>query len=261
MKPPALLCLLLIVLMPAAAVAHKPSDSYLTLSIENETIRGQWDIALRDLDHAVSLDLNDDGAITWGELQARHSAIAAYAMPRLALGADGSVCDTQVTDHLVDNHTDGAYAVLRFAAKCPLAPEMLQVGYDLFFGLDPQHRGLLRLLYGGETRSAIFSPVSAQQSFELASPDPWDQFLQFVEEGIWHIWIGFDHILFLISLLLPAVLRRVDGGWLAALNLRSALWDVLKIVTSFSVAHSITLTLAALGFLLALLHWGRWLPG
>jgi HupE / UreJ protein len=249
MKPSALLCLLLIVLMPAAAAAHKPSDSYLTLSVENETIQGQWDIALRDLDHAVSLDLNDDGAITWGELQARHSAIAAYAMPRLALGADGSVCDTQVTDHLVDNHTDGAYAVLRFAGKCPLAPEMLQVGYDLFFGLDPQHRGLLRLLYGGETRSAIFSPVSAQQSFELASPDPWDQFRQFVEEGIWHIWIGFDHILFLISLLLPAVLRRVDGGWHAAANLRSSLWDVLKIVTSFSVAHSITLTLAALGFL------------
>ena len=72
---------------------------------------------------------------------------------------------TQVTDHLVDNHTDGAYAVLRFAARCPAAPEMLQVGYDLFFGLDPQHRGLLRLLYGGETRSAIFSPVSAQQRF------------------------------------------------------------------------------------------------
>src|SRR6476620_7736689 len=76
MKPPALLCLLLIVLMPAPAVAHKPSDSYLSLSVENETVRGQWDIALRDLDHAVSLDLNDDGMITWGELQARHSAIA-----------------------------------------------------------------------------------------------------------------------------------------------------------------------------------------
>src|SRR4051794_16869134 len=64
------------------AYAHKPSDSYLTLGVEGNTIAGQWDIALRDLDFAIGLDTNGDGAISWGEVRAKHSDIAAYAMSR-----------------------------------------------------------------------------------------------------------------------------------------------------------------------------------
>ena len=45
------------------AHAHKPSDSYITLTVENEHIAGQWDIALRDLDYAIGLDANDDGSM------------------------------------------------------------------------------------------------------------------------------------------------------------------------------------------------------
>jgi len=64
---------------------------------------------------------------------------------------------------------------------------------------------------------------------------------------VWHIWIGFDHILFLLSLLLPAVLAFGGGRWQAVERFAPAFWDVFKIVTSFTVAHSITLSLAALG--------------
>jgi hypothetical protein len=53
------------------ALAHKPSDSYLKVSARDDALEGQWDIALRDLDHAIGLDGNDDGSITWGELRAR----------------------------------------------------------------------------------------------------------------------------------------------------------------------------------------------
>ena len=66
-----------------------------------------------------------------------------------------------------------------------------------------------------------------------------------------HIWAGFDHILFLLSLLLPAVLvpsadfRRGVGRRSRASE--TAFWDVLKVVTAFTVAHSITLSLATLG--------------
>jgi hypothetical protein len=55
--------------------AHKPSDSYLSLQVDSTTITGQWDIALRDLEYAIGLDANNDGAITWGELQARQKAV------------------------------------------------------------------------------------------------------------------------------------------------------------------------------------------
>ena len=64
-----------------------------------------------------------------------------------------------------------------------------------------------------------------------------------------HIWIGFDHILFLLSLLLPAVLVWLPPRWLPAPRLRDALIDVAKIVTAFTLAHSITLTLATLGLI------------
>ena len=63
-----------------SAHAHKPSDSYLTLKVEGDRIEGQWDIALRDLDFALGLDANQDGAITWGEVKAKHNEIAAYAL-------------------------------------------------------------------------------------------------------------------------------------------------------------------------------------
>ena len=67
-----------------------------------------------------------------------------------------------------------------------------------------------------------------------------------LSEGIWHIWLGFDHILFHVSLLLPAVFVRDRTGWRASKTFRGAFVDVAKVVTAFTVAHSITLFLAAL---------------
>ncbi len=238
---------LLLSLFAAAAVAHKPSDSYLTITIAGSVVRGQWDIALRDLDFAIGLDSNGDGDITWGELRARHDEIAAYALARLAIALDGAACKPRVAEHLVDHHSDGAYAVLRFDAQCPRAGPTLELGYNLFFDLDPLHKGLLRLEYEGATRTAIFSPEAARQRFELARPSRIVQFLDYGREGVWHIWIGFDHILFLLSLLLPAVLVHSLYGWRAVERFKPAFWDVFKVVTAFTVAHSITLSLAALG--------------
>jgi len=61
----ALLLSLVLGLWAACAQAHKPSDSYLSLKVEGDSVQGRWDIALRDLDYAIGLDANDDGAITW----------------------------------------------------------------------------------------------------------------------------------------------------------------------------------------------------
>src|SRR5262245_23641309 len=83
-----ILALLALLLAPLPALAHKPSDSYLALRADGPHIHGQWDIALRDLEYAIGLDADGDGAITWGELRAKHDAIAAYALARLRLSSD-----------------------------------------------------------------------------------------------------------------------------------------------------------------------------
>jgi hypothetical protein len=240
-----LFSLMLCVALPA--LAHKPSDSYLTLDVKGQQIDGQWDIALRDLDVALNLDQDDDGALTWNEIRAQHAAIAAYALERLAL-SDGA-CAITPGEQLIDQHTDGAYTVLRFRANCPARLADLTVGYRLFADIDPQHKGLLKLVHEGVTSTAIFEPSNARQALALHAPSRWGQFADYVKHGVWHIWIGFDHILFLLSLLLPAVVL------VQAQTFRASLVDVLKVVTAFTLAHSLTLTLASLQVLALPSRW------
>jgi HupE / UreJ protein len=242
---------LLLALLSAPALAHKPSDSRLSLGASDAhgRIEGRWDIALRDLEEAVGLDADDDGVITWGELRRRHADIAAYALARLRIEADGRPCTLQAGEQLVDEHSDGTYTVLPLQIACAAAPKALRIGYSLLADIDAQHRGLLTLHTGGGTRSALLQPQAEAQRFELAQPGRLQQFGAYLAEGVWHIWIGFDHILFLLSLLLPAVLAWVPPRWLPVNRFAPACWDVVRVVTAFTVAHSITLSLATLQWL------------
>ena len=147
-----------LVLMPVQAAAHKPSDSYLSLNVQDSSVQGRWDMALRDLDHAIGLDGDGDGTITWGELRTRHGAVAAYALARLEIKSGARVCPAEATDHLVDRHSDGAYAVLRFVAACAAPIADLDVDYSLLFDLDPLHRGLLQVDHGGRNYTTVLGP-------------------------------------------------------------------------------------------------------
>jgi hypothetical protein len=95
--------------------------------------------------------------------------------------------------------------------------------------------------------SLVFSPDNRRQDWDVTSSDRLRGFLGVVRLGVGHIWMGLDHVLFLLALLLPAVLRRADGKWERVESFRQAMVNVLFIVTVFTIAHSVTLTLAALG--------------
>jgi len=236
-----------------AAHAHKASDAYLTLAVDGANVRGEWHIALRDLELAVGLDADADGRITWGELRARRGAVDAYALSHLRITAQGLACATRVASHQVDSHTDGAYAVLALAIDCPTAAA-LALDYDLLFALDPQHRGLARVTSAGEVASAVLSPAQPQLALTRA-PGRWRAFSDYAREGVWHIWIGFDHVLFLLCLLLPAVVRRSEGRWLPVARGRDAALEALRVVSAFTLSHSLTLALAALGLLALPSRW------
>lgn len=253
-----LLCVALALALHMPARAHKPSDSYLTIALTDAAITGRWDIALRDLDFGIGLDADGDGAITWGEVRARHAEIAAYALDRLTIRADavdGPACTVEVGAQAIDEHTDGSYSVLPLTVRCPQVPERLSIAYRLFADLDPQHRGLLNLQAGGVARSAVLGPQAPLQTFDLTQASRWAQFLDYLRDGVWHIWIGFDHILFLLSLLLPAVLVWQGREWRPAGTFHAAFWSVVRVVTAFTAAHSITLTLATLGYVSLPSRW------
>jgi hypothetical protein len=242
-----LLLLPLILCLHLSAWAHKASDSYLVVTAEGATVTTQWDIAVRDIDFALGLDKDGNGEVTWGELRTRQGDIAAWALSRLELTRGGGACPLQVTALQVDEHTDGAFAVLKITGTCPGASGPLGVHYRLLFDLDSLHRGLLRATVDGGTHTSVLSPASGGLQFGADGVTRLQQFKQYLVEGIWHIWIGFDHILFLLSLLLPAVLVLHGKIWQGAERFGQAWKEVLWVVTSFTVAHSITLSLAALG--------------
>ena len=238
-----------LVLMAGTALAHKSSDSYLTVQAQGDQVSVQWDIALRDIQFAIGLDANGDDQITWGELQQKQRELQAWASSRLSLQRGGGACTFKPQALQVDEHTDGGYAVLAWSGRCPQQHGPLSIQYSLLFDLDTQHRGLLKLDLDGVTHSAVLGPQSGVMQFAEATTAG-AQFVQYLWQGVWHIWIGFDHILFLLALLLPAVLLRRRWGRGSGVHgvsrFKDASLSVLAVVTAFTLAHSITLSLAAL---------------
>jgi len=237
------LCVL--VVFSDTAFAHKPSDSYLNFKVEGHTLTGQWDISLRDLEFAVGLDADGDGLITWKEVKNKQLEISSYAFARLQVISDEKNCPLQYQQLLIDNHSDGAYAVLTFKSECVIHQD-LDVRYALFFDFDTQHKGLVRVQNGTAISSGIFAAQKNRLNFNLEHQSFFKQFFNYVQEGIWHIWSGFDHVLFLLSLLLPAVFFIEGNVYKPVASFKPSLMHTLSIVTCFTLAHSITLSLAAL---------------
>lgn len=229
------------------AFAHKPSDSYLTVATKGAEIDVRWDIALRDLSFIMDLDADGDGKITWAEVQKQRDAVTKYAGDHLRVSGTRGDCVLKPKALLaIADHSDGAYVVLGFEGACEGGTSIITIDYSLFFDVDAQHRGLLRL-EASSSQTHVFTATERKATFDLAESHTGRQLKTIVKEGILHIWTGYDHVLFLIALLLPAVLRRDVNGWSPVASLKTALLDVLRIVTAFTIAHSITLSLAALG--------------
>jgi hypothetical protein len=231
-----------------AAFAHQSSSSYLTLKVDGATVAMRWDIALRDADRVLHLDKNGDGTITWGEVRVRETDLENYAHANLAISSDGHPCPATHSEPLmIDTHSDGTYAVLQSTLTCAAPVTSLDIAYHFLFDFDPTHRGLLNLQYGKQTQSDVFGPDRQTQHILLQAPSKLKLLGDYMNVGIWHIWTGYDHMLFLLTLLLPAVMIYRKPTWQPVERLRPAALDMLKTVTAFTLAHSVTLTLAVLG--------------
>jgi hypothetical protein len=236
-----LLILLLVACAAAPALAHKSSDAYLQLASEEAGLTVRVDVALRDLDVALDLDADADSRLTWGEVRTAWPAIEAY----VARGVHVAGCPLHPSGRGLERRSDGTYAVLWLQSGCRPGAEPA-IRYELMRGIDATHRGIAKIDLAGiapavrvlvPSRAAARAPESRLEAPPAATA--------FLREGVLHILGGYDHVLFLLCLLLPAVMRRTPKGWQPVRDLREAVFPVVGIVTAFTVAHSITLALAA----------------
>ena len=159
----------LVLLLASPVLGHKASDSYLTVRLRYTQVQGEWHLALRDLHDAIGLDSNEDGMITWRELRSQETAVEAYALAHLKVAEGQQPGRIEIREFLVENHSDGAYAVLRFEVMDLPRVQELEIQYQAFFDLDPLHRGLLRLESNDGIRPGRLQPPNRVPALRLGS--------------------------------------------------------------------------------------------
>lgn len=205
-------------LLPAAALAHQTSVSYSELKVRGREVTGTLRFALADVRALTPVD---------------PSALPAALLQRLffdsfVLKASGLPCALQPGVRASPDGPDGL--ALEASWLCPVEVDALSVRPGFLESLPAGHAHLSRVAFGeGEVSQRVAQ--AEDPSFEVQrSRSTAREFWRFLRLGIGHIFTGYDHIAFLLGLLLL-------GGTVR---------ELVKIVTAFTLAHSLTLGLAAL---------------
>lgn len=250
--------LLLLIALPAWA--HKASDSFIYVDQAQSQVR--IDLALRDLALVLPLDGNGDGKLSGAEIRKGRDAITRLIDQGLTLSNTSGICRLSGMQWGLSRHSDGPYAAGRYQVVCPdeRAPDSLE--YALLFEQDPLHRALVSVTDRQGERLDVLAPDDRTMPLGSGASvfgNSLKLFGTFLYEGIIHLLIGLDHILFLLVLMLPATLpaktrrsTRLSGQ---RHDLKSRLLQLAGIVTAFTVAHSITLALAALEIVTLPIAW------
>ncbi len=253
-------------LCAAQAHAHQASDAYANVSESGgNTVIATLAVALKDIDLALpAVDADNNRELTWDELLAAMPDVqrwlGQHAVLTCTVAAGGEpVARAPAWVHeALEERSSGVYARLRAELPCPNGAA-LTMHYTLMRDLDPTHRLIIKSGASGEARAAVLAPGAPPFTLRAASrqgvetppqASGWQTFRNFVPEGIHHLLTGYDHLAFLLALLLPLSLRRPlpepAGG--APASARMGLRELLWTVTAFTLGHSVTLVLASLGW-------------
>ena len=240
---------------------HAMDQSYIYLSIYQNDVLGRFELNYKELNG--SLGLNFEQGMSLDEIRPFLPQIREYIVERVQLTSEYG---EHGFDFLFDEirlieQKQGTFLVLPFdLLNDQPMPDKISARYDLFFSDFPGHVGMLLISHHWEAGivnneavpSLIFQEADKTAELSLTDISKWKGWWAMTKLGMWHIWIGLDHILFLLALALPAVVRRTvtDQGkwvWQPVKTFRSAFIYIITIVTFFTIAHSLTLSLAATG--------------
>lgn len=247
---------LILTLAVVPAEAHRQGESYVYLDVTENSLSGRFELTNADLDLLFKLDTDDDGAVSQAEMNAKAVEIYRFFEPRLSFIVNQKPVSIAIEDHQFLEAGFSTYVQLNFRTSVsePL-PDEIEVKHRSYFEDGTHELKTLLLLASNSkiglteneaTHSLIFRSGDDQQSLSLVGAPVWEVFWTFLEHGIVHILIGLDHVAFLLVLLLPSVMIAINGRWQPVDGFKPALLNVLTIVTLFTIAHSVTLTLAAL---------------
>lgn len=237
-----------------AMLFHELGQSYMYLRVHDDSLVVRLEITIEDLGRALGTGWTTDN-FDQVRLESEEDRIRAYVEPRFDLSAGGEPLPLRYVGAEVHYLEIADYVTLTYATDgTGQTPHLIDVEYAVLFEVNENHRNLLVIEHHWGTAtfnneanvSLIFSPRSSRQTLDLTSSSVLRGFIGFIWLGVWHIFIGLDHILFLMALALPSVLARRDGHWEPVASWRKGLIQIVTIVTFFTIAHSITLSLAAL---------------
>jgi hypothetical protein len=227
LTPAALVAVVCVCLAPTPAPAHPANVAHARVVITEAAVNIALSLNLFELDLMLSLDRNLDGQIDPAELHARRADVVDYLRGTVGVAAAGRPLAAEVLALEAGRSGDGRAvldATLRFRGPPPLRDVVVRC--EPLTELGVEHTTLARIDANGTTREFIFRRGGTYRDV----PGVVATALEFLKLGIVHIVIGYDHVAFLAALLLA-------GTSLAA---------VVKIVTAFTAAHSLTLSLAVL---------------
>ena len=260
----ALLVASVLTLLGALAVgAHTGDQSYLYIDVTPSALGGRVELPISDLRIATGLELDGNDDAIAAELLENESIVSAYLADKIRIGADGNEWPLtfQPADLFYSDlpERDDNYVVVFFDADVAgeAVPRELDVTFDPFFDEIEGRDSLLLIgndwaggvIDNGHDVQAAFTNANRSQVIDLGDTGWFKTVRASVKLGVNHIRTGPDHILFVLVLLLPSVLLMSAVGWAPTPSFTSALWRVMKVVTMFTVAHTITFTLAGLDLL------------
>ena len=253
MRRCALSCLFFIgLILSQSAYAHTLGQSYLYVSINDEELSARFEVTASDLNAALGLDLATDGSIKVGQLGPYEEQIAAYLKDHVRIAPDGQPAQLHFKTTTLRSPKLAQYVMSEFSIPLPAGiPEFIDVEYSVLFDSDSKQLGFLLIennwrtgTFDNEAHVALtFTPEDRIQRLDLTSSTLLHGIWRMVLLGAQHIVEGIDHVMFLLALLLTSVVRRENKVWQGVENFRIAVWNVIKIVTLFTVAHTITLSL------------------
>ncbi len=238
------------------ALSHALGQSYLYLKIYDDAIDVRVEMTVKDLSDVLDLNLvTKQKRVKQEEVIPHIEQIKTYIAKNLKI-SDGETAfslNFQNFDFL--NTTFAQFLRLNYAVEgFQKLPKSLDISYDAILAEKPQHKNLVVIEENWKTGtfanesgvSLVFAEPGRPQTLDLSSGSIFRGFVGVVKLGMLHMLEGIDHVLFLAAFLLPAVLYRNKGRWQPVSKVSTALIYIVKGVTAFTVAHSITFWLGAL---------------